>query len=100
MQPHYSHSSHENATPPSGTSPLASCKGVPPRFLENLTGDCSSHVGRLKTTLSFPSLIRIAFFSINATIGFDVPESIIHESSTTAMVAVTSGAVDKVLFTE
>ena len=29
MRPHHSHSSHENATP-SGTSPLASCKGVPP----------------------------------------------------------------------
>ena len=31
MQPHYSQSSHENATPSSGTSPLASRKGVPPR---------------------------------------------------------------------
>ena len=31
MQPHYSHSSHENAIPSSGTSPLASRKGVPPR---------------------------------------------------------------------
>ena len=31
MRPHYSHSSRENATPSSGTSPLASCKGVPPR---------------------------------------------------------------------
>ena len=30
MRPHYSHSSHENATPSSGTSPLASCKEVPP----------------------------------------------------------------------
>ena len=30
MRPHYSHSSRENATPSSGTSPLASCKGVPP----------------------------------------------------------------------
>ena len=30
MQPHYSHSSRENATPISGTSPLASCKRVPP----------------------------------------------------------------------
>ena len=31
MRPHYSHSSGENATPSSGTSLLASCKGVPPR---------------------------------------------------------------------
>ena len=31
MQPHYSHSSRENATPSSGTSLLASCKGVLPR---------------------------------------------------------------------
>ena len=30
MRPHYSQSSRENVTPPSGTSPLASCKGVPP----------------------------------------------------------------------
>ena len=30
MQPHYSHSSCENAIPSSGTSLLASCKGVPP----------------------------------------------------------------------
>ena len=30
MRPHYSHSSRENATPSSGTSPLGSCKGVPP----------------------------------------------------------------------
>ena len=30
MRPHYSHSSREIATPPSGTSLLASCKGVPP----------------------------------------------------------------------
>ena len=30
MRPHYSHSSRENATPSSGRSPLASCKGVPP----------------------------------------------------------------------
>ena len=29
MRPHYSHSSRENATPSSGTSPLASYKGVP-----------------------------------------------------------------------
>ena len=30
MRPHYSHSSRENATPSSGTSPLASYKGAPP----------------------------------------------------------------------
>ena len=30
MQPHYSHSSRETATPSSGTSLLAPCKGVPP----------------------------------------------------------------------
>ena len=29
-RPHYSQSSHENATPSSGTSLSASCKGVPP----------------------------------------------------------------------
>ena len=34
MQPHYSQSSRENATPSSGTSPLASYKG----FLTNLWG--------------------------------------------------------------
>ena len=31
MRPHYSQSSRENATPSSGTSPLASCKGLPPQ---------------------------------------------------------------------
>ena len=30
MRPHYSHSNRENATPSSGTSLLASCKGVLP----------------------------------------------------------------------
>ena len=30
MRPHYSHSSRKNATPSSGTSLLASCKGVTP----------------------------------------------------------------------
>ena len=30
MRSHYSHLSRENATPSSGTSPLAYCKGVPP----------------------------------------------------------------------
>ena len=30
MRPHYRQSSHENATPSSGTFLLASCKGVPP----------------------------------------------------------------------
>ena len=30
MRPHYSHSSHQNATPPSGTSPLATYKEVTP----------------------------------------------------------------------
>ena len=30
MRPHYTHSSRENATLSSGTSLLASCKGVPP----------------------------------------------------------------------
>ena len=30
MQPHYSQSSRENATPSSGTSPLASYREVPP----------------------------------------------------------------------
>ena len=29
MRPQYSHSTRENVTPSSGTSPLASCKGVP-----------------------------------------------------------------------
>ena len=36
MRPHYSQSSRENATPSSGTSPLASYKEVPPREFETL----------------------------------------------------------------
>ena len=43
MQPHYSQSSHENVTPSSGTSPLASYKEVLP----------PSHLGRPKTIISF-----------------------------------------------
>ena len=35
MRPHYSHSSHQNATPPSGTSPLATYKEVTPRIISN-----------------------------------------------------------------
>ena len=38
MRPHYSHSSRENATPSSGTSLLASCKGVPTTPPPPLTG--------------------------------------------------------------
>ena len=30
VRPHYSQSSRENATPSSGTSPVGSCKEVPP----------------------------------------------------------------------
>ena len=36
MPPHYSQSSRENATPSSGTSPLASYKEVPPRVFFTL----------------------------------------------------------------
>ena len=38
MRPHHNHHSRENATACSGTSPLASCKGIPPlgkRRIEN-----------------------------------------------------------------
>ena len=34
MQPHYSQSSRENATPSSGTSPLAYYKEVQPRVVD------------------------------------------------------------------
>ena len=40
LRPHYSHSSWENATPSSNTSPLASCEGVPPPPLSE-TFTCS-----------------------------------------------------------
>ena len=45
MRPHYSQSSRENATPSSGTSPLASYKEVPPREFKTL------HVRESKTVL-------------------------------------------------
>ena len=45
MQPHYSQSSRENATPSSGTSPLASYKEVPPP------------PGRPKIIISFEQII-------------------------------------------
>ena len=38
MRRHYSQSSRENATPSSGTSPLASYKEVPPREQDPLAG--------------------------------------------------------------
>ena len=41
MQPNYSQSSRENATPSSGTSPLASYKEVPPRGLLYIMGNKS-----------------------------------------------------------
>ena len=50
MRPHYSQSGHENATPFSSTSPLASYKGVPPPPTPN------SHAAKetLQTRLPFP----------------------------------------------
>ena len=101
----------KNPTRWGGTYLYGLYKGVPPppretsssklsHFLVNLTRDCGSHVCPLKSTCSVLSLIRIAFLSINAIIGFDVLESLNLKSSFTAMVAVTSGAVDKVLFAE
>ena len=44
MQPHYSHSSRENATSSSGTSLLASCKGVRPLSFLNRPKSRSSPV--------------------------------------------------------
>ena len=44
MRPHYSQSSRENATPHSGTSPLASYKEVPPPPLST-RNEMSSSVG-------------------------------------------------------
>ena len=55
MQPHYSQSSRENATPSSGTSPVASYKEVPPPGL---------NVAKLTT-----SLVLIGVHSV-----FFVPE--------------------------
>ena len=53
MQPHYSHSSRENAAPSSDTTPLASHKGVPPptpgwtftRFLDKTTAHRGEALG-------------------------------------------------------
>ena len=42
MPPHYSQSSRENATPSSGTSPLASNKGVPPRPALSVISEANS----------------------------------------------------------
>ena len=43
MRPHYSQSRHENVTPSSGTSPLASYKEVPPSGLSYRPGGATSH---------------------------------------------------------
>ena len=50
MQPHYSRSSRDNATPSSGTSPLVSCKGVPPPPAP----DSHAEQETLQTRLPFP----------------------------------------------
>ena len=45
MGPHYSQSSRENATPSSGTSPLASYKEVlPPRDVNRVRCDCERKI--------------------------------------------------------
>ena len=46
------------------------------------------------------SFITVAFFSVKALGGFNVAESIIHESSTAAMVTICCGTVHQLLFTE
>lgn len=45
-------------------------------------------------------LVRIALFSVNAMVSFDVSESVIHEPSTAAMVTITCGAVHQLLLAE
>jgi len=54
----------------------------------------------LKSALVVSTLIRVTSLGIDAAIGFDVFESIVHESSLAAIIAVTSGAIDEVLFAE
>ena len=55
MRPHYSQSSRENATPSSGTFPLASYKEVPPprvreeRLSEQGPNQCQEHMGSSKS---------------------------------------------------
>ena len=46
------------------------------------------------------SKIRVTSFSVDSAISFDVPEGIIHKSSLAAMIAITCGAVDQILFAE
>ena len=46
MRPHYSQSSRENATPSSGTSPLASYKEVPPPQGYGVTVTLTVHQAR------------------------------------------------------
>ena len=67
MQPHSSQSSRENATPSSGTSPLASYKGVPPSPGISSTNACMWSVfRRLKTFLQnhhhFLRVLYLLFF--------------------------------------
>ena len=45
MRPHYSQSSRENATPSSGTCPLASYKEVSPRVLLAVTDISTTFAG-------------------------------------------------------
>ena len=58
MRPHYSQSSRENATPSSGTSPLASYKAVPlPGLWVNLGFWETAHYPSPKLTLTLTSYL-------------------------------------------
>ena len=54
----------------------------------------------MDAVLSYMSFITVAFLGIKAMVSFNVPESIIHESSLAAVVTVCCRAVHQLLLTE
>ena len=72
MRPHYNHSSHENATPSSGTSPLACYKEVPsppspPQgFHSNLGWEWTKSKHKAPSRLQFPIILWCATTSFMA----------------------------------
>ena len=79
---------------------LTSLSKKQPCVKESPTSVCSSNVAIFISARFVLTLIRVASLGIDPLICFDVLECIIHKSSLAAMVAIASGAVNEVLFTE
>ena len=66
----------------------------------NIAGIGGSNIGGVEAAPLVTSYIGVASFSVNAIVFLDVLESIIHQTSIAALVAILARAIDKVLLTE